>query len=268
MCWALDLEPVSTSGQPAPARCHICINKLQPENFILYKTCCSGDPPLRPDQRQWHSHVGLLGWARQLCRSRHSQGIRPGAGLDLLTLELFQEALCKDQNTHTLAYSQIWDVAAAKRVNVLSGHSARWDFSIISSRTFVSFLQSWSVESHPFHSRVGALAWNGDMLSSGSRDRFILQRDVRTPRLQSTQQLQHKSYSFHAIQINCISSPQVLNPPLISTCSLIWTPQLVAWEAIDGPPARGLWSQVESWWPVLSKVIRETCALNTTIMKS
>lgn len=50
-------------------------------------------------------------------------------------------------------YVQIWDVAAAKRVNVLSGHSAR----------------------------VGALAWNSDMLSSGSRDRLILQRDVRTP---------------------------------------------------------------------------------------
>jgi len=50
-------------------------------------------------------------------------------------------------------YVQIWDVAAAKRVNVLSGHSAR----------------------------VGALAWCGDMLSSGSRDRLILQRDVRTP---------------------------------------------------------------------------------------
>ena len=29
--------------------------------------------------------------------------------------------------------------------------------------------------------RVGALAWCGDMLSSGSRDRLILQRDVRTP---------------------------------------------------------------------------------------
>jgi len=50
-------------------------------------------------------------------------------------------------------YVQIWDVAAAKRVNVLSGHSAR----------------------------VGALAWSGDLLSSGSRDRLILQRDVRTP---------------------------------------------------------------------------------------
>jgi len=50
-------------------------------------------------------------------------------------------------------YVQIWDAAATKRVNVLSGHSAR----------------------------VGALAWNGDSLSSGSRDRLILQRDVRTP---------------------------------------------------------------------------------------
>lgn len=48
---------------------------------------------------------------------------------------------------------QIWDVAATKRVNQLEGHSAR----------------------------VGALAWNGDILSSGSRDRNIFQRDVRTP---------------------------------------------------------------------------------------
>merc|ERR1712071_694203 len=29
--------------------------------------------------------------------------------------------------------------------------------------------------------RVGALAWNGDLLASGSRDRLILQRDIRTP---------------------------------------------------------------------------------------
>eukprot|EP00095_Tigriopus_kingsejongensis_P002063 snap_masked-scaffold177_size283923-processed-gene-0.10 protein:Tk02063 transcript:snap_masked-scaffold177_size283923-processed-gene-0.10-mRNA-1 annotation:"AGAP002114-PA" len=29
--------------------------------------------------------------------------------------------------------------------------------------------------------RVGALAWNGDMLSSSSGDRLILQRDIRTP---------------------------------------------------------------------------------------
>jgi cell division cycle 20-like protein 1 (cofactor of APC complex) len=52
-------------------------------------------------------------------------------------------------------YVQVWDVAASKKLNVLEGHSAR----------------------------VGALAWNGDSLSSGSRDRLILQRDIRTPPL-------------------------------------------------------------------------------------
>uniref|UniRef100_A0A2M3ZH12 Fizzy-related protein homolog n=1 Tax=Anopheles braziliensis TaxID=58242 RepID=A0A2M3ZH12_9DIPT len=50
-------------------------------------------------------------------------------------------------------YVTVWDVAASKQVNKLQGHSAR----------------------------VGALAWNGDVLSSGSRDRLILQRDTRTP---------------------------------------------------------------------------------------
>ncbi|XP_076462564.1 fizzy-related protein homolog [Babylonia areolata] len=52
-------------------------------------------------------------------------------------------------------YVQIWDVAVNKKLTTLEGHGAR----------------------------VGALAWNGDILSSGSRDRLILQRDVRTPSL-------------------------------------------------------------------------------------
>ncbi|XP_065156753.1 fizzy-related protein homolog [Atheta coriaria] len=50
-------------------------------------------------------------------------------------------------------YVTVWDVASNKQVNKLQGHTAR----------------------------VGALAWNGDVLSSGSRDRIILQRDTRTP---------------------------------------------------------------------------------------
>lgn len=49
-------------------------------------------------------------------------------------------------------YVQVWDVAANKQISKLLGHSAR----------------------------VGALAWSGDVLSSGSRDRMILQRDVRS----------------------------------------------------------------------------------------
>lgn len=46
---------------------------------------------------------------------------------------------------------QVWDVSSNKRLSVLDGHSVR----------------------------VGALAWCGDTVSSGSRDRHILQRDVR-----------------------------------------------------------------------------------------
>ena len=42
-----------------------------------------------------------------------------------------------------------------------------------------------------FHSLpTGALAWNADQLSSGSRDRVILQRDIRAPPLQSERRLQ------------------------------------------------------------------------------
>ncbi|XP_026169214.1 fizzy-related protein homolog isoform X3 [Mastacembelus armatus] len=50
-------------------------------------------------------------------------------------------------------YVQIWDAAGGRKLTSLEGHSAR----------------------------VGALAWNGEQLSSGSRDRVILQRDIRNP---------------------------------------------------------------------------------------
>lgn len=48
---------------------------------------------------------------------------------------------------------QVWDATAGKQVSTLHGHTAR----------------------------VGAIAWNGDILSSGSRDRFINQKDIREP---------------------------------------------------------------------------------------
>ncbi|CAI4221010.1 unnamed protein product [Auanema sp. JU1783] len=47
--------------------------------------------------------------------------------------------------------TQIWDVTTQKKILDLSGHT----------------------------SRIGCLAWNGDQISSGSRDRTILQRDTR-----------------------------------------------------------------------------------------
>ena len=48
-------------------------------------------------------------------------------------------------------YVQIWDSATSQKVMTFEGHSAR----------------------------VGALAWNDNQLSSGSRDRTIAQRDIR-----------------------------------------------------------------------------------------
>nr|KAF6401048.1 fizzy and cell division cycle 20 related 1 [Rousettus aegyptiacus] len=59
-------------------------------------------------------------------------------------------------------FVQIWDAAAGKKLSMLEGHTAR----------------------------VGALAWNAEQLSSGSRDRMILQRDSRAPPVQSERRLQ------------------------------------------------------------------------------
>ncbi|KAI8429468.1 hypothetical protein MSG28_000104 [Choristoneura fumiferana] len=70
----------------------------------------------------------------------------------------------------------VWDVAVNKEVMKLHGHAAR----------------------------VGALAWNGDILSSGSRDRFIRQRDTRTP------------------QVN--TSVRVLQGHRQEVCGLKWSP--------------------------------------------
>lgn len=50
---------------------------------------------------------------------------------------------------------EVWDIAAEKQVNSLTGHAGR----------------------------VGAIAWNGDVVSSGSRDRNIFLRDMRGPSL-------------------------------------------------------------------------------------
>jgi cell division cycle 20-like protein 1 (cofactor of APC complex) len=86
-------------------------------------------------------------------------------------------------------YVQVWDVAVNKQVNKMQGHSAR----------------------------VGALAWNGDVLSSGSRDRLILQRDVRTPSLVverklvgHRQEVRRKLFVKYSIMVHFIITEQYL----------------------------------------------------------
>jgi len=59
---------------------------------------------------------------------------------------------------------QIWDADRCKQVRTMMGHTGR----------------------------VGALAWNGHTLSSGSRDRRILQRDTRAATLFQEELLGHK----------------------------------------------------------------------------
>lgn len=82
-------------------------------------------------------------------------------------------------------YVQIWDVLANKKINVLEGKSVQ------STKIYFTKLQmKWRTIIFSGHTaRVGALAWNGDNLSSGSRDRLILQRDIRTPPLASERKL-------------------------------------------------------------------------------
>ena len=60
---------------------------------------------------------------------------------------------------------QIWDVAKAKKTRAMLGHRGR----------------------------AGTLAWNSHTLSSGSRDRTILNRDIRSPSDYSNKLLGHKS---------------------------------------------------------------------------
>lgn len=109
-------------------------------------------------------------------------------------------------------YVQIWDAAAGKKLSVLEGHTARvgelrgWrdggghscrnkilQPSFIFTQLFRNGSLSWSVNRLHFNLPAilpGALAWNADQLSSGSRDRVILQRDIRAPPLQSERRLQ------------------------------------------------------------------------------
>ena len=60
---------------------------------------------------------------------------------------------------------QIWDAARCRKLRTMSGH----------------------------RTRVGTLAWSSHILSSGSRDRNILQRDVRAPADYFSKLAGHKS---------------------------------------------------------------------------
>lgn len=70
---------------------------------------------------------------------------------------------------------QVWDVTANKHINSLVGHS----------------------------NRVGSLAWNGDILMSGSRDKSIYQRDIRTPCKVPTRKLEAHKQEVCGLKWSC-----------------------------------------------------------------
>jgi len=85
-----------------------------------------------------------------------------------------QDCVCSVSWTHRGAYLavgtnqgevQIWDVAKSRRIRTVEGH----------------------------RSRVGTLAWNAHVLSSGSRDRNVLHRDVRSPEHYNSRLVGHRS---------------------------------------------------------------------------
>ncbi|RDD46219.1 Fizzy-related protein-like protein [Trichoplax sp. H2] len=62
-------------------------------------------------------------------------------------------------------YIHIWDVTVSRLIALLDGHTARVDSAKIRDSIYIP----------------GTLAWNNDLLYSGSRDKCIFQRDLRTP---------------------------------------------------------------------------------------
>ena len=58
---------------------------------------------------------------------------------------------------------------------------------------------------------TGALAWNADVLSSGSRDRLILQKDIRTPSL-----VPERKLTGHRQEVGWVTSQCLLDQDSIS----------------------------------------------------
>lgn len=89
----------------------------------------------------WYSQSG---WVQKLCEVPPSDGVTSVSWIG--------------RGTHVAIGTgsgsvMIWDTERLKKVRTMTGH----------------------------HARVGALAWNEHVLTSGSRDRSILHRDVRVP---------------------------------------------------------------------------------------
>lgn len=79
----------------------------------------------------------------------------------------------------------------SKRIEIDFHYQSRHNFILLRNNECVNLRREYKIHDPIIHqqvnklnghsARVGALAWNSDILSSGSRDRLIMQRDTRTP---------------------------------------------------------------------------------------
>ncbi|XP_044539660.1 fizzy-related protein homolog, partial [Gracilinanus agilis] len=91
-------------------------------------------------------------------------------------------------------FVQVWDVVAERLVCVLDKHG----------------------------SRVSVLAWNADQISSGSRDKLILQRDLRTRAMQSRRCLQ--GHSGEVCGLKWSTNHRLLASSGKDNTVVLWTP--------------------------------------------
>lgn len=118
----------------------------------------------------WSSHnvlavgLGTCVYLWSACTSRVTKLCDLGPGDSVCSVAWTQRGTYLAVGTNQ-GEVQIWDANKCKRVRTMGGH----------------------------RTRVGTLAWSSGTLSSGSRDRNILQRDVRAPEQFTSKLLGHKS---------------------------------------------------------------------------
>ena len=118
----------------------------------------------------WSSHnvlavgLGTCVYLWSACTSRVTKLCDLGPGDSVCSVAWTQRGTYLAVGTNQ-GEVQIWDANKCKKVRVMGGH----------------------------RTRVGALAWSSSTLSSGSRDRNILQRDVRAPEQFTGKLVGHKS---------------------------------------------------------------------------
>ena len=118
----------------------------------------------------WSSHnvlavgLGTCVYLWSACTSRVTKLCDLGPGDSVCSVAWTQRGTYLAVGTNQ-GEVQIWDANKCKRVRTMAGH----------------------------RTRVGTLAWSSSTLSSGSRDRNILQRDVRAPEQFTSKLLGHKS---------------------------------------------------------------------------